>query len=141
MVQQHPVAGVVKLVYTPALGAGAARHEGSSPSTRTNFNYYDMGLETLFSSYESEKDPAPVKKKREITEEEDPVFWKMDTLELYKRALKSKTIKETRKRNESGKAISYKGEGIITIGGKQYKAIGVEATKETDGYIDFEAMD
>lgn len=29
---------MVKLAYTPALGAGAARHEGSSPSFRTNKN-------------------------------------------------------------------------------------------------------
>jgi hypothetical protein len=34
---QHNVAGVVKLVDIPDLGSGAARHGGSSPSTRTSF--------------------------------------------------------------------------------------------------------
>lgn len=37
-------AGVVKLVDTPDLGSGAAKHGGSSPSTRTKVKLIVKGL-------------------------------------------------------------------------------------------------
>jgi hypothetical protein len=43
-IDRNKYAGVAKLADAPDLGSGAARHVGSSPSTRTFLEVMDLGI-------------------------------------------------------------------------------------------------